>query len=109
MLKSFNIIYMETSKWMDELSESDLGFIRSMILHSGSLKALAGEYGVSYPTVRSRLDKIIEKIQVAESTSFDEFSQKIFAMAIEGRITRDAAKRIIELHHMQPGGNYGQH
>ncbi|MEJ1114650.1 DUF2089 family protein [Paenarthrobacter sp. CCNWLY172] len=100
---------METNAWMDELSESDLGFIRSMILHSGSLKALASEYGVSYPTVRSRLDKIIEKIQVAESTSVDEFSQKVFAMAIEGRITRDAAKRIIELHHKQSGGNYGQH
>ncbi|TVU64924.1 DUF2089 domain-containing protein [Paenarthrobacter nitroguajacolicus] len=105
----FNIIHMETSKWTDELSDSDLGFIRSMILHSGSLKALALEYGVSYPTVRSRLDKIIEKIKVAESTTLDEFSQKIFAMAIDGQITRDAAKRIIELHHLQTGGKYGKH
>lgn len=98
---------MDGIKWLDDLTDSDLSFIRLMILNSGSLKALAHEYGVSYPTVRSRLDKIIEKMKVSETATMDEFSQKVMNMAIEGRISRDAAKKIVELHANQTGGING--
>lgn len=43
-------------EWMAELDEEDVAFIRRFLLASGSLKEVAGEYGVSYPTVRLRLD-----------------------------------------------------
>ena len=32
----------------------------------GSLKELADHYGVSYPTIRLRLDKVIERIRILE-------------------------------------------
>ena len=42
--------------WMAELEEEDLTFIKKFILSSGTLKEEAALYGVSYPTLRLRLD-----------------------------------------------------
>src|SRR5258708_4895829 len=49
-------------------------FIELFILASGNLKSIAEQAGVSYPTVRSRLDRIIDTLQrvVAESTDDQE-------------------------------------
>lgn len=44
------------------LSEEDQEFIVRLIEASGSLKELAGLYGISYPTIRNRLDSLIETI-----------------------------------------------
>jgi len=41
------------------LSDDDQQFALSFILSSGSLKQMARLYGVSYPTVRNRLDDLI--------------------------------------------------
>jgi hypothetical protein len=47
-----------------QLSGDDQDFILKLIRASGSLKELAGQYGISYPTVRNRLDSLIEKIEL---------------------------------------------
>lgn len=39
-------------------------FIEMFVLCSGNLKQLAEQVGVSYPTIRSRLDKVIDALQV---------------------------------------------
>ena len=49
--------------WILSLDSEDLEFIRKFIINSGSLKSLAKEYDVSYPTVRLRLDRLIQKIK----------------------------------------------
>ena len=49
-------------EWMAGLEEEDLVFIKKFVLSSGSLKEVAGQYGVTYPTVRLRLDRLIQKI-----------------------------------------------
>ena len=41
------------------------------LLASGSLKEVAGLYGVTYPTVRLRLDRLIQKIHLSEDTAAD--------------------------------------
>ena len=38
-------------------------FIEMFVLASGNLKEIAGHAGVSYPTVRNRLDKVIEALR----------------------------------------------
>lgn len=38
-------------------------FIEMFVLASGNLKEIAEQVGVSYPTVRSRLDKVIETLR----------------------------------------------
>ena len=51
-------------RWIELLSDEDLTFVKRFILTSGSLKELATAYGITYPTVRLRLDRLIEKIKV---------------------------------------------
>jgi hypothetical protein len=38
-------------------------FIEMFVLAGGNLKEIAEQVGVSYPTVRSRLDKVIESLR----------------------------------------------
>ena len=55
---------------LSRLSMDDQAFILSFVRHSGSLKEMAKLYGVSYPTVRNRLDDLIAKLR--ESTELKE-------------------------------------
>ena len=45
------------------LSSDDRKFVKSFVLDSGSLKDMARRYGVSYPTVRNRLDDLIARLR----------------------------------------------
>jgi len=58
---------VEERRWVDFLEEEDLVFVKRFILVSGSLKELAGAYDVSYPTLRLRLDRLIEKIKILDT------------------------------------------
>ena len=53
-------------EWMANLEDEDVAFIRKFLLASGSLKEIARQYDVTYPTVRLRLDRLIQKIQISE-------------------------------------------
>lgn len=44
------------------LSDEDLQFVEDFILCGGSLKEIASKMGMSYPTVRNRLDDVIATI-----------------------------------------------
>lgn len=55
---------MENSrKWLENLNDDDLLFIKQIVLHSGSLKEVANYYGVTYPTLRNKLNSLIQKIE----------------------------------------------
>ena len=56
----------EEHRWIDHLSPDDLAFLRRFLLASGTLKQLAQEYGVSYPTIRLRLDRLIDRVRLFE-------------------------------------------
>ncbi len=45
-----------------QISEEEQNFILQFFLTSGSLKEMASQMGNSYPTVRNKLDDIIQKI-----------------------------------------------
>lgn len=49
---------------LSRLGSEDQQFAITFILHSGSLKQMAKLYGVSYPTVRNRLDDLIARLEV---------------------------------------------
>ncbi len=82
-------------EWMAELEEEDMAFIRRFLLASGSLKEVAGEYGVSYPTVRLRLDRLIQKIRLADDRAADPYVALIKRLAVNEKIDFDAAKLLI--------------
>lgn len=52
-------------------------FIVDFIKASGSLKEMAKILGLSYPTVRNRLDEIIERIKDAEKSRKDGKEKKL--------------------------------
>ena len=43
------------------LDPEDLDLIMALVLEGSSLKGLAARYGVSYPTIRTRLDRVIAR------------------------------------------------
>ena len=81
-------------EWMRELEE-DVNFIRNFILASGSLKEIANQYNVSYPTVRLRIDKIIQKIRISESRENDPYISLIKRLAVNDKIDFETAKLLI--------------
>jgi len=58
------------------LSGRDQQFLLEFIKASGSLKQIAKIMGLSYPTVRNRLDEIIERIKAAEDESQSKQEQE---------------------------------
>ena len=82
-------------EWMSELEEEDMAFIRRFLLASGSLKEVAGEYGVSYPTVRLRLDRLIQKVRLADDRAADPYVALIKRLAVNDKLDFDTAKLLI--------------
>lgn len=82
-------------EWMAELDEEDVAFIRRFLLASGSLKEVAGEYGVSYPTVRLRLDRLIQKVRLGEDRAADPYVALIKRLAVNDKVDFEAAKVLI--------------
>ena len=81
--------------WMAELEDEELTFIKKFILASGSLKEVAALYGVSYPTVRLRLDRLIQKIQLTETAEADPYVCLVKRLAVDDKLDFDTAKLLI--------------
>lgn len=69
-------------EWMSNFDEEDMSFIKKFLLASGSLKEIANQYGVTYPTVRLRLDKLIQKIQISEDVANEPYISLIKRLAV---------------------------
>ncbi len=82
-------------QWLLNLEEEDLKFIKEFILSSGSLKDIAAIYDVSYPTVRLRLDRLIDKVKLYDKEPDDNMISLIKSMAIEEKISLEDAKILI--------------
>jgi hypothetical protein len=86
-------------RWMSELPEEDWQFIKRFILASGSLKEVAGQYGISYPTVRARLDRLIEKVRILEDTKAKSpFHRKVQLLVAEGKLDIAVARTLLKAH-----------
>lgn len=82
-------------EWMAGLEDEDVNFIKNFLLASGSLKEIAGQYGVTYPTVRLRLDRLIQKIRMVEDTAADPYIAVIKRLAMNEKLDLDTAKVLI--------------
>ena len=82
-------------EWIVNLDDEDVSFMKKFILASGSLKEMARQYEVTYPTVRLRLDKLIQKIQVSDSTESEPYIALIKKLAIDDKLDFDTAKILI--------------
>ena len=92
-------------KWIKGLSDEDCQFIKRFILASGSLKEMAAQYGISYPTVRNRLDRLIEKVRILETTKEkSDFHTKVKVLAAEGKLELTIARDLIRSYEQSLGG-----
>lgn len=83
-------------QWILALEQEDATFLKNFVLKSGSLKEIAKLYEVSYPTVRLRLDKLIQKIEINDRQEEEPFQTFIKGLAVDSRIDLETAKIIIE-------------
>ncbi len=89
----------QTESPLLRLSADDQHMICAFVLASGSVKKLAEVYGVSYPTIRSRLDGLIERLrQVMEGRQTDPVSDYLADLIASGRIAPADAAKLRELH-----------
>jgi hypothetical protein len=82
-------------EWLANIEDEDVNFIKKFLLASGSLKEIAKIYGVTYPTVRLRLDRLIQKIQIAEDTSNEPYISLIKRLTVSEKLDFDTAKILI--------------
>ena len=86
------------------LDPADQELVLRLALASGSLKELARLYGVSYPTIRARLDRLIERLARLRDGEAPEPMGELLADLVErGELTLPAAQRIRELNRRLQG------
>lgn len=101
-------------EWLANLEDEDVAFIKRFMLASGSLKEIARQYDVSYPTVRLRLDRLIQRICLHDASENDPYITLIKRLAVEERLDFDAAKLLIQAYRKQtqpeasPGAEAGK-
>jgi hypothetical protein len=84
---------------LHQLGEEDLNMVTAFVLVSGSIKDLAHQYGISYPTMRQRLDRLIERVQkLVEGAPSDPLSNYLADLLSKGLLTQSVARRIRDLH-----------
>ena len=77
------------------LPREDLDLVMELVLRSGSLKELAEAYSVSYPTIRARLDKVIERLRLAaEGRKPDAVTELLATLVERGEMTPGAARAV---------------
>lgn len=83
-------------RWLIGLENEDLNFIKQFIMASGSLKDIAKYYDVTYPTIRLRLDKLIQKIEINDTDDEKPFVTLVKQLAIDDKMDIETAKLLIE-------------
>ena len=87
--------HLDIPQWLANLEDEDISFIKRFVLASGSLKEMAQQYGVSYPTVRLRLDRLIQKIRLGEEAEAEPYISLIKRLALNDKLDFDTAKLLI--------------
>ncbi len=96
---------VDRKQWVDGLGEDDLAFLKRFVLSSGSLKELARLYGISYPTVRLRLDRLIEKVKVLDSDAFSSDVERLLrTLYADGKIDAATLNAIIAAYRRETDG-----
>ena len=85
--------------WVSVLGEDDLLFLKRFLLASGSLKQLAEVYGVSYPTIRNRLDRLIERVNAVETPAdVDGFERLVTTLVEQGVMVSGTGRALLHTH-----------
>ena len=79
------------------LNAQHRSFVLSFLRNRGNIREMEKELGISYPTVRSRLDDIIQAIDGASATKTPPLTRKqILEMLAKGELTQEDAMAMIQ-------------
>ena len=89
-------------RWVHLLSDEDQTFIKRFILTSGSLKELAAAYGVTYPTVRLRLDRLIDKLAAFDrEDKADDYERLLRGLYAEAKLDAATFRQLLSQYKKQ--------
>jgi hypothetical protein len=87
------------------LSPAELDLMLQFVLASGSLKDLARIYQVSYPTIRARVDRMIERLrQIMAGEMSDPMMQLLADLVERSEITPSVAQLLREVYQSEKAG-----
>jgi hypothetical protein len=79
------------------LPSEDLDLVTALVLEGSSLKGLAARYGVSYPTIRGRFDRVIKRLKHAVAgEQIDPLRDLVANLVERGELGGSAARRILD-------------
>jgi hypothetical protein len=81
------------------LSEEEEFFVLTFLKCRGSIKDVEKSLGISYPTVKNRLEAVIKKLGLQSSPSWDEIKEErktVFDRLDKGEITADEAAELLK-------------
>ena len=91
--------YFETGR-MGRLSQEQLEFVETFVRCEGKLIRMEGELGLSYPTLRSRLNEVIQQMGFepgeAEPGLDEEERHRILDELASGSISSEQAMSLLE-------------
>ncbi|HEY5909726.1 MAG TPA: DUF2089 family protein [Verrucomicrobiae bacterium] len=97
---------VQDRRWTDLMDEEDLAFVKRFILLSGSLKDLAEAYKVSYPTLRLRLDRLIQKLKILDNERVeDSFERLLRAQFADGKLDTGTFRQLLAEYQKQKKGS----
>jgi hypothetical protein len=82
-----------------QLSSDDQVFIMAFIGAHGSIKDMERLFGISYPTVKNRLEKLTSKLKMVEfepSPTIDIANDEVLTLLENGEITAEEALRRLQ-------------
>ena len=81
-------------EWMTGLEEEDAVFLKKFVLASGSLKEVAGEYGVTIHGAAAA-GPADPEIQLTENAEADPYISLVKRLAVDEKLDFDTAKILI--------------
>ena len=88
--------------WINLLSDEDLAFLKRFVMVSGSLKDLAAAYDVSYPTIRLRMDRLIEKVRLLDrKKKASRFEKLLLTQYADGKLDESTMRTLLAAHEQE--------
>ncbi|MBU5363685.1 DUF2089 domain-containing protein [Enterococcus raffinosus] len=85
----------ESPQWVLDFSKEELEFVKNFILTSGSIKDIANIYSISYPTIRKKLDRLIQKVRISERKENDSLVLLMNELEKEGKINQEVVQKVV--------------
>ncbi|MDA0667401.1 MAG: DUF2089 family protein [Planctomycetota bacterium] len=86
-------------KAFQALEQADQELALELVSCSGSLKELAKRRSVSYPTIRHRLNRLLVRLEAAQSEQpLDPMAEQLADLVERGELTLGGAKAALRMH-----------